>query len=235
MGWASGGEGEGEVVGACRPLARCCCCNSLRFGALLAAWYYFVVAVATIIVTVIGTRHRIATSTSAVFFLGNIGVQALAHLVGFAGVYRRSHWACRRYFHFWVLMVVWVPLDAAWYCLAIWHDMNYYHRTYLDSLWMQVEQAVAVAKLVCAAFAIYAMLVLWSYHENLDSGEVARNDVGECIGRRPPKQSEVHDLAQGAGVSIGDDDEFMEMEQTSLEWLQETDPAATKLRRKVGF
>lgn len=229
-----GAQEKGAVVGACKPLARCCCCNSLRFGALLAALIYFAVAMATIVVTFNGTRHRIATTGSAVFFLGNIGVQALAHLVGFVGVWRRSHWACRRYFHFWVLMVVWVPLDATWYCLAIWHDMNYYHRTYLGSSWMQIEQAVAVAKLACAAFAIYAMLVLWSYHENLDAGEVARNDVGECIGRRPPQLSEVHALSQIAGMSHGNDDVDMEMEQTPLEWLQETDPAASK-RRKLGL
>lgn len=231
-----GEDGAGAAVrhtGACKPLARCCCCNSLRFGALVAAWLNLSVAVATIVVTVEGTRHRIATPASALFFLGNIGAQALAHLVGFVGVWRRSHWACRRYFQFSVLMVVWVPLDAAWYCLAIWHDMNYYHRTYLGSFWMEAEQAVAIAKLVCAAFAVYAMLVLWSYHENLDAGEVARNDVGECVGRRPPKKSDVHELKQVPGESIGDEDD-MEMEKTSLEWLQETDPAATK-RRKVGF
>ena len=58
--------------------------------------------------------------------------------------------------------------------------------------------------------------------------------IGECIGRRPPQLSEVHDLANDPGASIGDDDNDIEFEQTSIEWLQETDPAATK-RRKVGF
>jgi hypothetical protein len=167
-------------------------------------------------------------------FLGTVGAQAAAHLLGLVGIWRRSHWVCRRYFHFWVLMIVWVPLDAAWYCLAIWHDMNYYHMSYLNSLWMLVEQAVAVAKLVCAAFAIYAMLVVWSYHENLDAGQVARNDVGECIGKRPPQLQDLTEVV-GDTPTAGEEEDDVEVEQTAIEWLQETDPAATKQRRKIGF
>ena len=121
-------------------------------------------------------------------FLGNLSIQAVAHSVGFVGVFTRNHWASRRYFHYWIVMVVWIPLDSVWYCLTIWHDMNYYHATYKDTTWNVVEQGVAIAKLSNAVLAVYFMLVVWSHHENLDSGKATLNDEGECVGKGPPKK-----------------------------------------------
>ena len=179
--------------------------------------------------------------------MGNLGLQAAAHCVGFVGVFIRNRWACRRYFHYWIVLVVWIPLDSVWYGLMIWHDMNYYHATYKDTTWNAVEQGVAIAKLSNAVLAVYFMLVVWSHHENLEGGKAALNDEGECVGETPPKKKSLWGRVKMSAVkdlSLVDEDEQlerveladMEAEKTSLEWLQETDPSAMKQRRKgVGL
>ena len=113
-GWM-GEDGAGAAVrhtGACKPLARCCCCNSLRFGALVAAWLNLSVAVATIVVTVEGTRHRIATPASALFFLGNIGAQAGSLACTGAATGRAVGTSSSRYS--WSSGFRWMRLGTAW-------------------------------------------------------------------------------------------------------------------------
>ena len=233
--------------GLCRtPLKRCCCCASLRCGALAAALLYGALAAATVCLSVFGTGHRIATNTvrrltrgprpaddravawlaqGAALFLVNVGGRALAHMAGCVGVWRRSRWLSRRYFHFWVLLVVWIPLDTAWYCLTIRHDQSYYNRSYRDGTLMQVEQGFAIAKMAASACGPYFMLIVWSHHENLHRDQSERNEEAGIPWLRP---------ATPVTPIDPDDEDEMALEPTSLEWLAETDPAARR-RKKVTF
>jgi len=161
----------------------------------------------------------------AALFLVNVGGRALAHTAGCVGVWRRSRWLSRRYFHFWVLLVVWIPLDTAWYCLTIRHDQSYYNRSYRDGTLMQVEQGFAIAKMAASACGPYFMLIVWSHHENLHRDQSERNEEAGIPWLRP---------ATPVTPIDPDDEDEMALEPTSLEWLAETDPAARR-RKKVTF
>ena len=112
-----------------------------------------------------------------------------------------------------------MPWDALFFYFWIQKDLKFYRATYADH-WSSTMDSVLLGLKVVGAVCGPAMLYLtFSYHENLRlPAQAALNDVG---GMRPKTPV----------LPVDTDMLVDEKELSSLEWLQQTDPAAVRARR----